>query len=112
MKGKQQRSSRHRKTDLNRSSPLLLENVYCFSKFGTMSNLIRLPRLDGLSELSAEVEWSCDIRHTTNREHYPVIYFESRPPRLRNLAIGGPFQPSVNYRRELLGHLHYRKRCN
>jgi hypothetical protein len=64
-----------------------------------------------MSELSMNVEWSCNLHHLTDTRNYPLIRSQGDSIRIRNLALGGPFQPEIDYRRELAGWLHYGKRC-
>lgn len=61
----------------------------------------------GLSELSLKLDGSYDIDHPQDRTFYPTT-----PRRLRIMALGGPFQPWLDYKRELAGHLHYGMRCS
>ena len=72
-----------------------------------------IPGLAGLSSLWQDMDLSTDTKHPKqqHREQYPFIkpfYFK---PRKRILALGGPIDNSIRYRRELLGNLHYGSRC-
>ncbi|KAJ9616556.1 hypothetical protein H2200_000275 [Cladophialophora chaetospira] len=40
-----------------------------------------------------------------------VVRHGNSQPRIRTLALGGPFQANFDYRRELLGHLSFTSRC-
>ena len=59
-----------------------------------------------MSVLSVRVEFACGIGHPRSQLNYPFL-----PSRNRVLAIGGPFRFFLDYKAELLGHLHYGKRC-
>jgi hypothetical protein len=65
-----------------------------------------LPAVSGLSELSMNLDFVFDIKHPQDRRFYPTT-----PARVRVMALGGPFQPWLDYRQELAGHLHYGMRC-
>lgn len=60
----------------------------------------------GLSELSLNLDFLFDIAHPQDRRFYPTT-----PTRMRVMALGGPFQPWLDYKRELAGHLQYAARC-
>lgn len=59
-----------------------------------------------LSELSLTLDFPFDVAHPRDRRFYPTT-----PTRIRVMALGGPFQPWLDYRQELAGHLHYGVRC-
>ena len=65
-----------------------------------------VPAITNLSELSRNLDFSFDIVHPQDRRFYPTT-----PTRVRVMALGGPFQPWLDYRQELAGHLHYGVRC-
>ena len=65
-----------------------------------------MPGLMNMSELSLNLDASFDIAHPVDRRFYPTT-----PTRIRVMALGGPFQPWLDYRQELAGHLHYGMRC-
>jgi hypothetical protein len=65
-----------------------------------------VPALENLSELSLNLDFPFDIAHPIDRRFYPTM-----PTRARVMALGGPFQPWLDYRQELAGHLHYGMRC-
>ncbi|ERF70906.1 hypothetical protein EPUS_02428 [Endocarpon pusillum Z07020] len=72
----------------------------------TRSSRFVLPVLLGLSELSLNLDFSYDTTHPHDRRFYPTT-----PTRVRVMALGGPYQPWLDYRREITGHLHYNMRC-
>ena len=49
--------------------------------------------------------------HPTDTRYYPLVPAVKDSFRIRNLALGGPFQPEIDYRRELAGWLQYARRC-
>ena len=80
----------------------------------------RLPALRELSGLWEDIDLSCGAHHPHRkyRNMYPFVKSISHCDknidhytRKRTLALGGPFDISISYRRELLGHLHYNGRC-
>jgi hypothetical protein len=89
----------------------LPETRYYWDQSGFQHGLIVLPKINNLSELSMHVEWSCDLKHLSDTRYYPLIPIGNGSFRIRNLALGGPFQPEIDYRRELAGWLHYGRRC-
>jgi hypothetical protein len=89
----------------------LLGNRYYWDQSGFQQGLIVLPKINNMSELSMNAEWSCNLHHPTDTRYYPLIRTGKDSFRIRNLALGGPFQPEIDYRRELAGWLHYGKRC-
>lgn len=64
-----------------------------------------------MSELSLDVDWSCDLKHPYNKSNLALVATGNDLFRLRNLALGGQFQPEIDYRQEIAGCLHYQKRC-
>jgi hypothetical protein len=52
------------------------------------------------------LDFMYDIKHPLDRRFYPTT-----PTRVRVMALGGPFQPWLDYQQELAGHLHYGMRC-
>lgn len=65
-----------------------------------------LPEVTNMSEMALKVEFPFDVGHPKDRRFYPTT-----PTRIRVMALGGPFQPWMDYRQELAGHLHYGMRC-
>lgn len=59
-----------------------------------------------MSELSLSLDFDIGIAHPRDQRFYPTT-----PTRIRLMALGGPFQPWLDYRRELAGHLHCGMRC-
>jgi hypothetical protein len=94
-----------------RRPSLLPDTRYFWDQSGFQQGLIVLPKINNMSELSMNVEWSCDLKHPTDTRYYPLIPTGQDSFRVRNLALGGPFQPEIDYRRELGGWLHYGRRC-
>ena len=94
----------------HRPSPLSSIRYY-WDRSVSQESLIVLPKIKNMSELSLNVEWSCTLRHPSDSRSYPLIHSRNNPIRIRNLALGGPFQPEIDYRRELAGWLHHGKRC-
>jgi hypothetical protein len=84
---------------------------YYWDESGFQQSLIVLPQINNMSELSMNVEWCCNLQHPTDTRYYPLIRTGKDSFRIRNLALGGPFQPEIDYRRELAGWLHYGRRC-
>jgi hypothetical protein len=95
---------------LYRPSPLPGTRYY-WDQSGFQQGLIVLPQINNMSALSMNVEWSCNLQHPTDTRYYPLIRTGKGSFRVRNLALGGPFQPEIDYRRELAGWLHYGRRC-
>ena len=93
-----------------RPSPLPNTRYY-WDQTGFQTDLIVLPKVNNMSELSMHVEWSCNLNHPTDARYYPLIPTGNGSFRMRTLALGGSFQPEIDYRRELAGWLHYRRRC-
>lgn len=94
----------------SRCSPLPGTRYY-WDQSGFQDGLIVIPKINNMSELCMHVEWSCDLKHPTDTRYYPLIPSGKDSFRIRNLALGGPFQPEIDYRRELAGWLHYGRRC-
>lgn len=79
-------------------------DTFCLDGF--RSSRFVVPAIMGLSELSLSLDFSFDIAHPQDRRFYPTT-----PTRMRVMALGGPFQPWLDYKREFAGHLHYAMRC-
>ncbi len=73
--------------------------------------MVQLPVIADMTELAMKVEWSYDLKHPEHTSFYPLIPTGNGSFRIRNLALGGAFQPEIDYRKEIAGSLHYRKRC-
>lgn len=80
---------------------------------GFNSSYFTLPALTEVSGLAAEVYDNTGVHHPERKylNQYPFIKSRSYPIRKRTLALGGPFDISISYRRELLGHLLHDGRC-
>jgi hypothetical protein len=59
--------------------------------------LIVLPKVNNC-QLSTHVEWSCDLKHLSDTRYYSLIPTGNGSFRIGHLALGGPFQPEVDYR--------------
>ena len=72
-----------------------------------------LPSLTRVSDLELEVEAHGDTKHpkSGSLHQYPVVKPNLNKTRKRILALGGPFDTTISYRREILGHLHQKERC-
>src|SRR5438874_11773938 len=75
----------------HRPSPLSSTH-YCWDQSGQQQSLIVLPKIKNMSELSLDTAWSCTLRHPSDSRSYPLIHSRNNPIRIRNLALGGPFQ--------------------
>ena len=97
------------------------ENVFRYRPKSDLKSIyFRLPALRELSGLWKDVDLWCGARHPRRgyRNIYPFVKSISHHDqtinhytRKRTLALGGPFDIAISYRRELLGHLHYDERC-
>lgn len=72
---------------------------------------IILPRIDRLSKLSQNREPQFSNLHPRNDNYYPIIIGSSLPTRARVLALGGPYEQAISYRREHAGNLQSGYRC-
>lgn len=99
-------------------APLLASQMNRDRRTTTNENEIGIPMLANCSALAdeADANTSIDYFHRRNTLQYPLIKHNVvnmvdryRP---RNLALGGPYQESLSYRREILGSLHSDKRCD
>ena len=96
----------------SRNRPSQLSDTrYYWAQSVSESQLITLPNITDMTELSMNVQWNFDINHPRHDSNYPLIPTRSGSFRVRNLALGGPFQPEIDYRKEIAGALHYQKRC-
>ena len=84
--------------------------LWCLQK-AVIDGLITLPEVDHLSKLSQNLVLHLSNRHPHEDDQYPLIIADSKPIRSRILALGGPYDPSISYRREVAGHLHSGARC-
>jgi hypothetical protein len=76
-----------------------------------------LPELVHCTRLAdeADVSISADYVHRSGATQYPLIKLARKGQavfRVRNLALGGPYQALLSYRREILGNLQSSKRCD
>ncbi len=96
------------------------ENVIRFPpKSDSNSIYFTLPALGEVSGLweDMDLSWEAHHPHQKFRNQYPFV--KSAHPndgkrtltRKRTLALGGPFDTSMSYRRELLGHMQHNGRC-
>lgn len=85
---------------------------YRNSNFREQKQDIRLPLLDNCSSLAQEAALNptVDVSHR-NSAQYPLVkrFHAFRP---RNLALGGPYEEHLTYRREVLGYLYTASRCD
>lgn len=84
---------------------------YQFPERVSPRKFVTLPSLSGLSELSEDVQYSRAIGHLSDRTYYPFLPAVGGKYRIRNLALGGPLQRHLEYRREAAGHIHSEKCC-
>jgi hypothetical protein len=97
---------------LKRPSSLPLQRYFWPATKASQNNFVQLPAVMNMSDMCNHVEWIYDVRHPRNQKHYPFIPMRAGGCRLRNLALGGPFDPNISYRRECAGFICYGKRCN
>lgn len=84
---------------------------YAIRTISKSRDKIILPKIDRLSKLSLTLIPNHCNQHPQNDPHYPLILGCLTPDRVRVLALGGPYEQSISYRRELGGNLHSRHRC-
>lgn len=90
---------------LTRSRKEILSDIKYHYKASWSTRFV-VPALTNLSELASHFSFSYDIKHPADRRFYPTM-----PTRVRVMALGGPFQPWLDYRQELAGQLHSGTRC-
>ena len=90
-------------------------NQYFWHQSTSTNGFVTFPMITNLSHLAVHVEWNIGLKHLSsddnNDQHYPRVPVGCDKYRLRNLALGGPYQSQLDYRREHLGALHYGRRC-